>query len=225
MLEKFLQPYVKLHPHMWSKRLSLGEFATNNAINVSMSYTPFFLNGGENPALPEHVLISLGSTSNQAVREAMNRMKEALNNVKGSLSKAQEQMKRRMDKAKHAKEWTVGDRVLLSTRNLQTFAPHLPSKLKRRWVGLCTITKIVSLVAFRLDLPSWWQIHPSFNANNLKAYIPHPEFKQDVEPPPPELVDGDLEYEVEVILQHWGKGAWCQHLVSWKGYDLLEATW
>ena len=38
-------------------------------------------------------------------------------------------------------------------------------------------------------------------------------------------MDGNLEYEVEAILRHWGKGARCQYLVSWKGYDLSKATW
>ena len=152
-------------------------------------------------------------------------MKEAMNDAKGNLAKAQEQMKRRVDKARRAEEWTVGDKVLLSTRNLRTFAPHLPPKLKRRYVGPFTIVKVVSPVAFRLDLPPGWQIHPTFHASNLKAYIRHPDFEREVEPPPPELVDGNLEYEVEAILRHRGKGARRQYLVSWKGYDLSEATW
>ena len=134
-------------------------------------------------------------------------------------------MKRRVDKARRAEEWTIGDQVLLSTWNLRTFAPHLPPKLKRWYVGLFTIVKVVSPVAFRLDLPPGWQIHPTFHASNLKAYIRHPEFEWEVEPPPPELVDGNLEYEVEAILRHRGKGARHQYLVSWKGYDLSEATW
>ena len=87
------------------------------------------------------------------------------------------------------------------------FPPHLPSKLKRRWVGPFTIAKVDSPFAFRLDLLPGWQIHPTFHANNLKAYISHPELVREVEPPPPELADGNLEYEVKVILQHWGKRA------------------
>ena len=38
-------------------------------------------------------------------------------------------------------------------------------------------------------------------------------------------MDGNLEYEVEAILRHQGKGARHQYLVSWKGYDLSEATY
>ena len=88
MLENFLRPYVELHPHTWSKRLNVAEFAANNAINVSTGYTPFFLNAGEDPALPENLLVPPGSTSNQAVQEAIGRMKEALDDAKLNLVKA-----------------------------------------------------------------------------------------------------------------------------------------
>ena len=116
MLENFLRPYIELHPHIWSQRLSLAEFAANNAINELAGYTPFFLKGGGgNPTLLEHLMISPGSTSNQAAQEAINRMKEALNDAKGNLAKAQEQMRRRVDKIRCTKQWPVGDSVLLNT--------------------------------------------------------------------------------------------------------------
>ena len=118
------------------------------SINVLTGYPLFFLNSGENPTLPEHLIISPGSTSNQVVKEAISQMKEALSDAKSNLAKAQEQMKRRVNKARRTKEWVVGNRVLLSTWTLWMFAPHLPSKLKRRWVGPFTIAKVVSLVAF-----------------------------------------------------------------------------
>ena len=42
--------------------------------------------------------------------------------------------------------------------------------------------------------------------------------------PPPALVGDTLEYEVEGILRHQGKGARHRYLVLWKGYPLTEAT-
>ena len=38
-------------------------------------------------------------------------------------------------------------------------------------------------------------------------------------------MDGELEYEVEAILHHRGKGAQRRYLILWKGYPLSEATW
>ena len=100
MLENFLRPYVKLHPHTWSKRLSVAEFAANNATNVSMGYTPFYLNAGEDLALLENLLVPLGSISNQAVQEAIGQMKETLDDAKLNLVKAQERMKTQVDKTR-----------------------------------------------------------------------------------------------------------------------------
>ena len=93
VLENFLRPYVELHPHTWSKRLSVAEFATNNAINVSTGYTPFYLNAGEDPTLPENLLFPPGSTSNQVVQEAIGRMKEALDDAKLNLVKGRKEDK------------------------------------------------------------------------------------------------------------------------------------
>ena len=87
------------------------------------------------------------------------------------------------------------------------------------------IQKIVSPIAFGLDLsPSWW-IHPVFHTSKLKYYICSEEFLREVEPLPLVLVEDILEYEVEGILRHQGTGAQCQYLVLWKGYPLTEATW
>ena len=102
---------------------------------------------------------------------------------------------------------------------------HLPIKLKRHWVRPLHISKVISPVAYRLELPTGWQIHPTFHASHLKAYIRHPEFEQEVEPPSPVLMDGELEYEVEAILCNCGKGAQCRYLILWKGYPLSEGTW
>ena len=48
---------------------------------------------------------------------------------------------------------------------------------------------------------------------------------REIEPPPPVLVRYTLEYDVEGILWHEGKGARRRYLVLWKGYPLTEATW
>ena len=84
---------------------------------------------------------------------------------------------------------------------------------------------MISPVAYGLELLAGWQIHPTFHANQLKAYIRHPEFAWEVKPPPLVLVDSELEYEVEAILRHCGKGAQRKYLILWKSYPLSEAIW
>ena len=101
----------------------------------------------------------------------------------------------------------MGEEVVLTTKHLKTYAPHLPTKLKRRWVGPFAITRVISTVAYELDLPPSWQIHSSFHISKLKRYHRSKEFLREVEPPPPKLVEGELEYEVESIARHRGTRA------------------
>ena len=134
-------------------------------------------------------------------------------------------MKRAVDKKRRTEEYKIGDEVVLSTVNLRTYCPNLRPKIKARWVGPFRIRKIVSPVAFGLDLAPGWRIHPVFHTSKLKRYIRSEEFLREVKPPPPVLVGDTLEYEVEGILRHQGIGAQRRYLVLWKGYPLTEATW
>ena len=125
-----MRPYVKLHPHIWNKRLSVREFTANNAINVSTCYNSFYLNVGEDIALLENLLVPPRSTSNQAAQEAIDQMNEALNDAKLNFIKAQERTKTQMDKTKRAEECKIGDWVFLSMQHLRTFVVHLSPKLR-----------------------------------------------------------------------------------------------
>ena len=39
------------------------------------------------------------------------------------------------------------------------------------------------------------------------------------------VIEDHLEYEVEDLIRHWGKGTRWRFLVLWKGYPFTEATW
>ena len=52
VMENFLRPYVERTPHTWVQQLPLAEFAANNAISVSIGFSPFYLNVGIHPTLP-----------------------------------------------------------------------------------------------------------------------------------------------------------------------------
>jgi hypothetical protein len=43
--------------------------------------------------------------------------------------------------------------------------------------------------------------------------------------PPSDIVQGEEEYEVEVILDHRGGKCRRQYLVKWKGYPSSDTTW
>ena len=56
VMVNFLRPYVERTPHTWVHQLPLAEFAANNAIPVSTSFPPFYLNAGIHPTLPTSLM-------------------------------------------------------------------------------------------------------------------------------------------------------------------------
>ena len=139
--------------------------------------------------------------SNEAVKDALERMKTALDDAKSNLTTAQQWMKHAVEKKRRTEEYKIGDEVVLSIANLRAYCTNLPPKIKARWVGAFCIHKIVSPIAFGLDLPLGWQIHPIFHVSKLKRYIRSKEFLREVEPPSLVLVVDTLEYENEGILR------------------------
>ena len=200
------------------------EFAANNAVNVSTGYSPFYLNSGDHPILPSDVFRGDRSASVEAVQEMTDRMKVALEEAQANLSLAQRRARTQANKSRRDEEFKVGEEVVLSTKNLKV-DQHLPSKFKKRWIGPFRIAKVVSPVAYGLDLPPDWKIHPTFHISNLKRFFRSEEFTREEQPPPPVIVEGVEEYEVESILRHKGRASKRRYLVLWKGYPLTEASW
>ena len=94
-LENFLRPYVKRHPQTWSQYLALAEFAANNAVNVAMGYSLFYLNSGDHPLVPSVLMHGGGvSSKSEAVQTMVDRMKTALEEAQANLTIAQSQADR-----------------------------------------------------------------------------------------------------------------------------------
>jgi hypothetical protein len=63
--------------------------------------------------------------------------------------------------------------------------------------------------------------------DRLRAYSASPEHLGERAPalPPPDIIDGVQEFEVEVILDHRKQGRSWKFLILWKGYPRESATW
>ena len=80
-------------------------------------------------------------------------------------------------------------------------------------------------MAFHLQIPSQWKIHPIFHASLLLTYKEMLEHGPNFLWPPPDLIDSKEEYEVEVVIGHRGRPGRRTFLIQWKGYSTAEDTW
>jgi hypothetical protein len=114
---------------------------------------------------------------------------------------AQEAMKRAQEllgrKSTHT-PYRKGHWVWLDGKHLQTTHPSVKMHPKR--FGPFRVTEVIGKTTYRLDLPSQWKIHNAFHANLLHPYQETQEHGRNFAEPPPELIEGQEEWEVEQIL-------------------------
>jgi hypothetical protein len=87
--------------------------------------------------------------------------------------------------------------------------------------------KQVSPVAYKIKLPPSMKIHDVFHIDLLIPYTKIEAYGETHPHPPPELIDGQEEYEVEEILNDHinRRNKKRQFFVRWKGYEALEDSW
>ena len=223
ILEDMLRHYVSPTQHDWNRHVPAAQFAYNNSYQESVRTTPFRLLYGENPVEP-FALLS-GTTFTRAHHFAR-KLQEDIARAKRNLIEAQDRQRTYANQHRRHVEYAVGDEVLLSTKNIRWRHPGT-KKLLPRFIGPFKIVARIGPVAYRLELPEEYQIHNVFHVSLLKPYHASADAAQ---PPPPDWIDGDWEYEVECILAHREKKsahhkAKKEYLVQWKGYGPERNTW
>lgn len=73
-------------------------------------------------------------------------------------------------------------------------------KLTDKCIGPYPITEMVSSHALRLKLPKTVRIHPVVNIMRVRPYVEPRILGQGTIPPPPVVINGEKEYEVEEVL-------------------------
>jgi len=97
-------------------------------------------------------------------------------------------------------QFRTKEQVWLDTSHLKL--PHQKAKLTPKCLGPFKITQEISLVAYWLKLPANWKIHNVFHASLLTPYHETTAHGPNFTQPPPDLIDGEEEYEVERIVAH-----------------------
>jgi hypothetical protein len=80
-------------------------------------------------------------------------------------------------------------------------------------------------VVYQLKLPPHWTIHPIFHASLLTPYVETIEHGANYTRPPPDMIKGEEQYEVEAVQTHQHQNHKLQYLIKWKGYPESDNTW
>jgi hypothetical protein len=201
------------------------EFCMNNSVHAGLKHTPFFLNAGLHPITPimletlqKEKLSCDKSFSHSAAR------KHAFDFAMQQLKMAKDRYKSYADSKRIDVHFEVGQKVLLSTVNLNKHDQK--RKLFPKFVGPSPVTRVVNDVAYAIELPANMKIHNVFHVSLLKPYVagrgPPP-------PPVPIEVNGELEYEVKYIIDHrvrnMKKHRRTEYFIKWTGYSAEHCTW
>ena len=222
VLEDMLRHYVSPDQKDWDTFLSLAEFCMNNCYKTSIQCTPFQLVYGKHPKTPASALLTEVKELNPTATARARDMHEHLEKAKACMLAAQSRDKTYFDKRTRPQSFEVGQRVLLSTRNLHIKQNTLSRNLLSRYVGPFKVLKRVGKQAYELELPPTMKMHDVFHVSLLKLYN-----EQGTHQPPPVtiLMDGGQEHEVELILDHKAKNRSKSYLVRWTGYGPEHDTW
>jgi len=153
-------------------------------------------------------------------------MRMAIEEAKSAIRKAQEDMKRYYDRRRTpAPVFNPGDKVFLDASDIRTTRPS--QKLLHRWLGPFVVEQRIGPMAYRLKLPyQMKQLHPVFNVVKLTPAPDDPITGRKMEDYPlPIVIDGEVEWEVEEILDSHSHRRRFQYLIKWKGYGCEHNSW
>ena len=220
-VEQALRSVISYHQDNWVDWLPVIKFTLNNRYHTGLKTTPFYVNYGYHPHIGS--LPRIQSTIN-SVEDFIEHVHEVQKNTEQSLLKVAEDMKKFYDRHRNkTPSFEVGQKVLVNNADLAL--NHPSRKLAERYSGLFEITEKIGTHAYRLKLPDYWKnVHPVWNVSKIYPY--HEDSANPNHPrPPPDIIEGEPEWEVEQILDSKFAYGKLQYLVKWLGWPDSENSW
>lgn len=237
-IEEILRCYVSPHHDDWDEKLALVEFAYNDSMQASTGVSPFFALYGRHPYSPLALSYAPAKQldEHETVAAFAARMQRLQRDVRLAILKAQTRQMAHANKNRRDVEFKEGDQVLLhaSFRRPHMSVLNARPKLNPSWLGPFTIKRVISRVAYELELPPAYQkIHPVVHVSWLREYLNGEQAfpgRPNCEPPPlPELIEEEEHFWVDEFLNHKYTTYRGQRnlswLVRWKGFGETKDSW
>jgi len=194
-LKQYLRIYIDHRQNNWLEWLAMAEFAFNNKVHTSIKSSPFKINYEKEPRKGFDIR---KKRKNVKAKEFVKEMKDRHEKVKMALIKSQEEMKRQADRnRKEAKEYRVGDKMLISTKDfLMEWMKRLTRKLMEKYIEFYVVKKIVSENVVELEFLVSLRVYLVVNVKRIVKYREQVERQKKISPLPVEI-EGEKEYEVD----------------------------
>ena len=192
-IEAYLSIFCGNNPESWKSYLPTLEFSYNIKPHTSQKESLLFLQMGYNPtSIPTAFLI----TNIPATQEWLLLLQKAREEANAAHELARQKMIERTTRG--FTPFKVNDKVWLKLKYLKL--QHESKKLAPKREGPFTIIEVLNPLNYCLSLPENWRIHPIFLATLLS---PFKHTRENFIWPPPDLIKGQPEYEIEAIISHW----------------------
>ena len=120
-IEQYLRMFISHRQNDWPEWITCAEFAYNNKIHTAMHISPFYANYGMNPRME---IEPQRAGKSEPAKEFAEQMKTVHEEVQAALSKSHNDIMCYADFHRgEAPEYKVGNKVWLSTKNLNVDQP------------------------------------------------------------------------------------------------------
>ena len=173
-LKHMLQTLVQDHQKIWDKYLPYLMFACREAVHESTGFSPFELVFGRQVRGPLHIIKEIWESPNNNsalpdnvimyMQRLQNQLHDTIKLANENLAKSQLSKKIWYDRKARAREYTVGQQVLV-------LIPMKTSKLSAAWEGPGRIVRKISDVNYVVELPGHRKSVRMYHVNMLKPYM------------------------------------------------------